>query len=95
LHDPDIYQDPDKFKPKRFLNPDGSLRNDPMLTSEFAFGKRIFPGRHFSDATVFIFVASLLSVFKFEKDRGTDGGADAFPYISSGIRYGHRGDGKT
>jgi cytochrome P450 len=66
LHDPAIYPDPDVFKPERFLNADGSLRDDPVLASTFGFGKRICPGRHFIDSTMFIAVASLLSVFKIE-----------------------------
>ena len=66
FHDPSIYPEPDVFKPERFLNPDGSLRDDPVLTSAFGYGKRICPGRHFVDATLFIFVASLLSVFHIE-----------------------------
>jgi hypothetical protein len=47
------------------------LRDDPVLTSAFGFGKRICPGRHFVDATLFIYVASLLSVFRIEN--GQDG----------------------
>jgi cytochrome P450 len=66
FHDPSIYPEPDIFKPERFLNPDGSLRDDPVLTSAFGYGKRICPGRHFVDATLFIYVASLLSVFRIE-----------------------------
>jgi len=66
FHDPSIYPEPDVFKPERFLDPDGSLRDDPVLVSAFGFGKRICPGRHFVDATLFIFVASVLSVFRIE-----------------------------
>ena len=66
FHDPSIYPEPDVFKPERFLNPDGSLRDDPVLASAFGYGKRICPGRHFVDATLFIYVASLLSVFRIE-----------------------------
>jgi hypothetical protein len=80
LHDPATYPEPDKFKPERFLNADGSLRDDPTLTSGFGFGKRICPGRHFVDATLFIFIASLLSAFNIEK--GKDGGDKLSDYIS-------------
>ncbi|KAF8266319.1 cytochrome P450 [Lactarius quietus] len=66
FHDPSVYPQPDVFKPERFLNPDGSLRDDPLLSSAFGYGKRICPGRHFVDATLFIYVASLLSVFRIE-----------------------------
>ena len=66
FHDPSIYPEPDVFKPERFLDRDGGLHDDPVLLSAFGFGKRICPGRHFVDATLFIFVASLLSVFRIE-----------------------------
>jgi hypothetical protein len=68
FRDPSIYPEPDVFKPERFLNPDGSLRDDPILSSAFGYGKRICPGRHFVDATLFIYAASLLSVFHIEQD---------------------------
>jgi hypothetical protein len=58
-----------------------------MLTSSFGFGKRVCPGRHFADYTLFIVVASLLSVFKIEKGDGVGGGPDAYPYTGLGIRY--------
>ena len=74
LHDPTSYPEPDTFKPERFLNPDGSVRDDPVLLSAFGFGKRICPGRHLVDTTLFNSVASLLSVFNFE--RAKDGGWD-------------------
>ncbi|KAI0291060.1 cytochrome P450 [Multifurca ochricompacta] len=51
LHDPEMYPDPEAFKPERFLNPDGSLRDDPTLLAAFGFGKRVCPAKHFVDAT--------------------------------------------
>ncbi|KAH9976259.1 cytochrome P450 [Lactifluus volemus] len=67
MHDPTLYPEPDVFKPERFLGPDGTLLDDPIVTSAFGWGKRICPGRHFVDATMFIVVSSLLSVFNIEK----------------------------
>ncbi|KAI9459922.1 cytochrome P450 [Lactarius psammicola] len=66
FRDPSNYPEPDTFKPERFLNPDGSLRDDPLLSSAFGYGKRICPGRHIVDSTLFIYAASLLSVFRIE-----------------------------
>lgn len=88
LHDPAIYPDPDSFKPERFINPDGSVRDDPVLAVAFGSGKRICPGRHLVESTLFIVVASLLSVFNF-RENGTDKGPDAYPFTGSCLRCGH------
>jgi cytochrome P450 len=63
LHNPALYPELDVFKLERFLNADGSLQDDPVLTSVFGFGKWICPGRHFVDVTLFIMVMSLFLVF--------------------------------
>ncbi|KAF8492571.1 cytochrome P450, partial [Russula emetica] len=84
LHDPVRYPEPDSFKPERFINPDGSLRDDPALSTIFGLGKRICPGRHLTDAIVFIIVASFLSVFNIKGD-STDGGPDTYPFTGSGV----------
>jgi len=55
------------------MNSDGTLLDDPVLTSVFGFGKRICPGRHFVDATLFMSIASLFSVFNIEREvKGSD-----------------------
>jgi len=82
LRDPAFYPEPDIFKPERFLNPDGTLRDDPILISAFGFGKRICPGRHFADASLFISIASLFAVFNIE--RGKDGGDKLSDYTFKG-----------
>ena len=40
-----------------------SVRDDPTLALAFGVGKRICPGRHFVDATLFIVTSSVLSIF--------------------------------
>jgi cytochrome P450 len=89
LHDPVRYPEPDSFKPERFINLGGSLRDDPALSTIFGLGKRICPGRHLADALFFIIVASFLSVFNIKGD-STDGGPDTYPFTGSGVRYSHR-----
>ena len=84
FRDPSLYPEPDAFKPERFLNPDGSFRDDPLLSSAFGYGKRICPGRHIVDSTMFIFVASLLSVFRVEKVKGDK---SEYKYTSGALRY--------
>ncbi|KAI1792473.1 cytochrome P450 [Ganoderma leucocontextum] len=64
LHDPDVFEDPDEFRPERFIR-DGKLdvsARDPAAFA-FGFGRRICPGRHFAEAGLFIIVASVLHVF--------------------------------
>ena len=84
FRDPDIYPEPETFKPERFLNSDGTLRDDPILSSAFGYGKRICPGRHIVDTTLFIFMASLLSVFRIEKVKGDH---SEYRYTGRAIRY--------
>ena len=86
LHNPVLYPEPDVFKPERFLNTDGSLRDDPVLASEFGFGRRICPGRHFVDATFFIVVASLFSVFEIQSGEGGGGKPSDYTFTGSLIR---------
>ncbi|KAF9002579.1 cytochrome P450 [Cyathus striatus] len=65
LRDPEAYPEPEKFKPERFLTEDGKLDKnvrDPALAA-FGFGRRICPGRHFSDNSLFIFIASTVAVY--------------------------------
>ena len=88
LHNPDLYPDPEEFKPERFLNEDGSVRDDPTLVSAFGIGKRICPGRHFVDATLFIVASSVLSVFNVTKAKDENGNeipVEATVTVSSGI----------
>jgi cytochrome P450 len=81
-----MYPEPDTFKPERFLNPDGSLRDDPVLLSVFGFGKRICPGRHFVEATLFIVVVSLFSAFNIEKGESGGGKPSDYTFTGSFIR---------
>ncbi|KAJ3476484.1 hypothetical protein NLI96_g11119 [Meripilus lineatus] len=64
LRDPEVYPSPEIFNPDRFLK-DGALNpaiRDPRSVA-FGFGRRICPGRHYSQNTLFLFIASVLHVF--------------------------------
>ncbi len=86
LHDPALYPEPHAFKPERFLNQDGTLRDDPVLMSAFGYGKRICPGRHFADGTLFIVIASVLSVFNIRRP-DSENGPFNYSYTGSLLRY--------
>lgn len=61
MHNETMYPDPEKFNPERFLK-DGRINadvQDPRIIC-FGLGRRICPGRHFADASVFMSVATIL-----------------------------------
>ncbi|KZV73911.1 cytochrome P450 [Peniophora sp. CONT] len=71
LHDEETYLDPFVFNPSRYLNAEGNLRKldkleDPSFVA-FGLGRRICPGMHLADATMFLYIASILSAFRIEK----------------------------
>ena len=68
-----MYPDPEAFKPERFLSEDGTVRDDPTMSLAFGAGKRICPGRHFVDATLFIVASSVLSVLDVTKAKDENG----------------------
>ena len=64
MRDPNVFHDPESFKPERFLgdNPEP----DPHLYA-FGFGRRICPGRMLADATIYIAVAQFLAAFNISR----------------------------
>ncbi|THH18149.1 hypothetical protein EW146_g2795 [Bondarzewia mesenterica] len=67
LQDPTVYPDPEVYRPERFLPSEGEHAQSDPLEVGFRFGRRACPGVHLSEASLFIFTATLLSVFKMEK----------------------------
>ena len=86
LHDPNVYPEPEVFNPERFLNQDGTLREDPTLASVFGFGKRVCPGKHLVDVTLFIFAATVLSVFDIAEGSDPAGGPFQYTYTGGLVR---------
>ncbi|KAI0753250.1 cytochrome P450 [Daedaleopsis nitida] len=68
-HDPRVYSDPDTFNPDRFMK-DGKINPDVRdpNTIVFGYGRKICPGRHFAEASLFIIIASVPHTLTIDYD---------------------------
>ncbi|KZT34152.1 cytochrome P450, partial [Sistotremastrum suecicum HHB10207 ss-3] len=67
-YDEGQYPEPSRFNPERFI-PDpitGTVQQDPN-EFVFGFGRRICPGMHFANRTLFFMVSAILSSFAISK----------------------------
>ncbi|EAU81782.2 cytochrome P450 [Coprinopsis cinerea okayama7 len=64
LHDPEVFKDPLKFDPERYLK-DGKINPDVLdsETAAFGFGRRVCPGRYLALDSLGYMIACLLAVF--------------------------------
>lgn len=67
LNDPRTYANPSQFNPERFLAKDGKEPETEPRTMCFGFGRRICPGLHLADASIWISTAMSLAVFDISK----------------------------
>ncbi|KII91146.1 hypothetical protein PLICRDRAFT_51332 [Plicaturopsis crispa FD-325 SS-3] len=67
LRDPKTYPDPEIFDPTRFIPSEGiEIQKDPRSIA-FGFGRRICPGMHLAEDSLFIACAMSLAVFDITK----------------------------
>ncbi|KAG8736383.1 hypothetical protein FRC10_009386 [Ceratobasidium sp. 414] len=71
-----VYRDPETFNPDRYLDP------DVPFPPTFGFGRRLCPGVHYAEASLFILVASILTTFNITLAKDTDGN-DVVPVAES------------
>lgn len=65
--DPDVFPDPNAFKPDRWLDTEGRVRDD-LKFFVFGFGRRVCPGQHVANSSVFINAVLVLWAFRLTLD---------------------------
>ncbi|KIJ60578.1 hypothetical protein HYDPIDRAFT_117119 [Hydnomerulius pinastri MD-312] len=66
-HDPGLYPDPITFNPSRFLSTPGKPPQPDPRKIVFGFGRRVCPGAHFAEVSLFLNIASILATFDISK----------------------------
>lgn len=63
--DPELWEEPEKFNPSRFLNSEGSVTK-PEYFMPFGVGRRMCLGDVLAKMELFLFFSSLLHVYNLE-----------------------------
>ncbi|KAJ3506809.1 hypothetical protein NLJ89_g6662 [Agrocybe chaxingu] len=63
-HDANIYPDPDNFDPSRYL---GENPQPDPFRFVFGFGRRVCPGAHLAEMSLFLNICSILAAFDISK----------------------------
>ncbi|KAF8549254.1 cytochrome P450 [Imleria badia] len=64
--DPEVFPNPEKFDPRRWIDDNGRLRNN-MTSYPFGFGRRVCPGQHVANKSLYINLVLLLWSFHIEE----------------------------
>lgn len=85
FRDPKNYADPFEFRPERFLK-DGKINSDVLDPESclFGYGRRVCPGRYFSQETLGLMAASLLAVFNVAPSKDEFGKPIPLNYVPNG-----------
>ncbi|PVH80134.1 cytochrome P450 [Cadophora sp. DSE1049] len=72
-HDETTYADPETFNPDRFKPQSEGGAGEPFPIGQFGFGRRICPGRHLAEASVWIVMVTMLATMNITKAVDTNG----------------------
>lgn len=72
-HDDKVYANPDAFDPVRYAPVAEGGRGEPFPEGVFGFGRRICPGRHLVENSLWMAMASLLSTMSFKRSLDDQG----------------------
>ncbi|KAF9235332.1 cytochrome P450 [Melanogaster broomeanus] len=75
--DPVAFPDPERFDPQRWLDPNGQLRTDLRFFT-YGFGRRVCPGLHLANGSIYINAALLLWSFRIAERPDAPIDVDAF-----------------
>jgi len=80
--DPSIYPEPEEFLPERYEGMDAETAKltDPRKFV-FGFGRRVCPGRHLAELSIWLAVANILATLNIRKSRDV-AGREITPSIS-------------
>ncbi|QRV89148.1 cytochrome P450 family protein [Ceratobasidium sp. AG-Ba] len=70
LHDPEMYPEPDRFNPERYLVNSPSPEPESYV---FGFGRRICPGLHIAQQSMWITISNTLANFNIAKAKDENG----------------------
>ena len=68
-HDPEVWPDPESFKPERFADQDVAVLGSDLRLAPFGAGRRVCPGKALGLASVHLWLAQLLQRFDWVASR--------------------------
>ncbi|KAF9069289.1 cytochrome P450 [Rhodocollybia butyracea] len=71
--DPNVYSEPDTFKPERFLDSPNRPFTSINNILAFGFGRRVCVGRYMADNTTWLAIASVLATLDLQKAKDSEG----------------------